>query len=266
MDSNWLSHGARLESYVFLGALFLFAFIETLRPLRVPIISTPRRWLNHGFLLAVNTALNLLLFRVGTVVFAILISAKGYGLLNRTAPNYALRFAIGFLASDLLHYASHRVFHRIPFLWRIHRVHHTDPEFDVTTGFRFHPFESLLAQAANFAMIASLGPPPIAILAAEAVTLFQDIFEHANLELPRRLDRALQILLITPNMHRIHHSVDVGEQNRNFGTIFPWWDRLFGTYTQLPSVELGKMETGLAGYPAQQSSNVLETLATPFES
>jgi len=254
-----------MESYVFLGALLSFALIETFRPLRNPKLSTPGRWLNHGVLLALNTALTTVLFRGGAIVFAIFIGAKGYGLLNRFAPPYAIRFAVGFVAADLLHYASHYVYHQIPLLWRIHRVHHTDPEFDVTTGFRFHPFESLLTQALNFAMIALLGPPALAILAAEVVTLFQDIFEHTNAEVPRGLDRILRIVLITPNMHRVHHSVLAADHNRNFGTIFPWWDRLFGTYAPHPSVELRKMETGLAGYPAHQSASILHTLATPFK-
>jgi sterol desaturase/sphingolipid hydroxylase (fatty acid hydroxylase superfamily) len=264
MDSIWLSHGGRLESYVFLAALFVFALIETFFPLRIAKLSTPRRWLNHGVLLAINTTLNVVLFRGGAIVFAILITAKGYGLLNLFVPFYALRFAIGFIATDLLHYASHYVYHQVPFLWRIHRVHHTDPEFDITTSFRFHPFESLLTQGCNFALIALLGPPPLAVLAAEVVVLFQDIFEHANVEVPRGLDRILQIVLITPNMHRIHHSVFEADHDRNFGTIFPWWDRVFGTYAQQPSVELRKMKTGLAGYPEDQSAKVLQTLKSPF--
>ncbi len=266
MDSTWLSSGGRLESYVFLGALFVFAAIETVRPLRASKLATHRRWLNHGVLLSLNTVLNVVLFRGGTIVFAILISHKGYGLLNRFEGFYALRFLIGFAAVDLSHYTSHYIYHRVPFLWRIHRVHHTDPEFDITTGFRFHPFEAVLTQSCNFALIALLGPPPLAVLAAEAVTLFQDIFEHANVEVPARLDRILRLFLVSPNMHRIHHSVLIGEQNRNFGTIFPWWDRLFRTYASHPSVELEKMETGLDGYPGLESISIRHTLSMPMES
>jgi sterol desaturase/sphingolipid hydroxylase (fatty acid hydroxylase superfamily) len=263
MDSNWLPHSGRLESCVFLGALLFFALIETFRPFQTPKLSTSRRWLNHGVLLALNTAINVVLFRGGTVVFAILIAAKGYGILNRFALPYAVRFAIGFVAIDLLHYASHRVYHRIPFLWRIHRVHHTDPDLDITTGFRFHPFEALLTQGLNFASIALLGPPAMAVLAVEAITLFQDVFQHANVKMPRVVDRILAAILISPSMHRIHHSTHVVD--RNFGTIFPWWDRAFGTYTAQSSVELQTMETGLDGYPHHHSTSLLHTLTLPLE-
>jgi sterol desaturase/sphingolipid hydroxylase (fatty acid hydroxylase superfamily) len=265
MDSTWLSQGGRVESYVFLGALLFFALIETLFPLRIPKLSTPRRWLNHGVLFSVNTALNILLFRGGSVAFAILIGTKGYGFLNLFSPPYLIRFAIGFVAVDLVHYVSHYIYHRVPFLWRIHRVHHTDPDFDVTTGFRFHPFESLATQFCMFAAIALIGPPALAVLAAEVVTLFQDAFEHANIEIPRPLDRILRIFLISPNLHRIHHSALVAEQNRNFGTIFPWWDRAFGTYAAESSVEPRTMALGLAGYPDAHSSSIVRTLTMPFE-
>lgn len=254
-----------MESYVFLGALCTFALIETFIPLRLAKVSTPRRWLNHGILLALNTGLNLILFRGGAIVFAAIVSEHGYGLLNHFATPYIIRFAVGFAAVDLVHYASHYTYHQIPWLWRIHRVHHADPEFDVTTGFRFHPIEALLTQGCNFALIAALGPPAMAVLVAEAATLFQDVFEHANVEIPPRLDLFLRIFLSTPNMHRIHHSVLIPEQNRNFGTIFTWWDRLFGTYARQPSTSLKQMQTGLADYPGARSTSILETLKMPIE-
>lgn len=266
MDSTWLSNGGRLESYVVWGALVFFALFETFHPLRAHKISTPRRWLNHGILFTLNTLLNVVVFRGGAVVFALLVSQKGYGVLDRFIPFYSLRFVIGFVATDLIHFTSHYIYHQVPFLWRIHRVHHTDPDFDVTTGFRFHPLESLLTQSLNFGMIALLGPPAMSVLAAEAVTLFQDIFEHANVEMPPALDRVLMPLLISPSIHRIHHSTLAAHHNCNFGTIFPWWDRLFGTYAQRPSVELKEMETGLVGYPEQHSASIFHTLAAPLES
>ncbi len=265
MDSTWLPQGGRVESSVFLGALFFFALIETFVPLVAARLSTPRRWLNHGILLTINTGLALLVFRGGAVVFSALVRASGYGLLTHFDVPYPLSFLIGFAAVDLVHYGSHYTYHRIPLLWRIHRVHHADAEFDVTTGFRFHPMEALLTQACNFAMIAVLAPPPLAVLAAEAATFFQDIFEHANIELPASLDRVLRLFINTPNMHRIHHSVLVEEQNRNFGTVLSWWDRLFGTYAPKSSGGLGETEVGLAGYPPKQSTSVLRTLAMPFE-
>jgi sterol desaturase/sphingolipid hydroxylase (fatty acid hydroxylase superfamily) len=261
MDSTWLSRGARLESYVFLGAVFTFAVIETFRPLRPSILPTRRRWLNHGILLAVNTIVNVLLFRGGAVVFSVLADSAGYGLFHHLTPPYAVRFVIGFAAVDLAHYASHFTYHRIAILWRIHRVHHTDPEFDITTSFRFHPVEGILTQTFLFAVIALLGPPPLAVLAVQLASIFEDIFEHANVGISPRLDRFLRLFLVTPNMHRVHHSALILEQNSNFGTILPWWDRLFGTYSAQSSVG----EIGLDGYPERESTSVLRTLGMPFE-
>ncbi len=266
MDSIGLSYGSRMESFVLLGALLLFALIETFRPLRLPNLSTPRRWLNHGVLFALNTGLGTLLFRGGAVVFAAFVHDRGYGIFNRFALPYAAQFIAGFVIVDLAHYTSHFTYHRIPALWRIHRVHHTDPDFDVTTGFRFHPAEALLTQAFVLGVIAAFGLPAMAVLAAEAVTSFQDVFEHANIEIPVGIDRILRLFFITPNMHRVHHSVEIAEQSSNFGTIFTLWDRIFRTYTASPAVPLEKMETGLEGYPPEKSVRVIDTLRMPFDS
>ena len=266
MDSLGLSPGSRMESFVLFGGLLLFALIETFRPLRLPNLSTPQRWLNHGVLFALNTGLGTLLFRGGAVVFAAFAHDRGYGIFHRFQLPYAAQFIAGFALVDLAHYASHYSYHRIPVLWRIHRVHHADPDYDVTTGFRFHPMEALLTQALVFGLIAAFGLPAMAVLAAETVTAFQDLFEHANIEIPARVDRFLRLLLITPNMHRVHHSVDIAEQSSNFGTILTWWDRLFRTYTSGPAVPLDEMETGLEGYPPEESLRVMDTLRMPFGS
>ncbi len=253
--------GSIVETYVFLGALFFFALLETFGPLRPLKMSTPLRWLNHGVLLVLGAALNIILFRGGAVVFANLVATGGYGLFHRIAIPYLLRVAIGFAGVDLVHYASHVAYHRVPWLWRIHRVHHADPDYDVTTGLRFHPLEAILTQGSIFALIALLGLPAFAVLAAEIATVFQDIFEHANIELPLSLDRFLRWFMITPNIHRVHHSVEMAQQDRNFGTILPWWDRLFGTYT---AASFSNDQTGLAGYPERESASVVRTLAMPF--
>lgn len=154
------------------------------------------------------------------------------------------------VALDLAIYLQHVMFHALPLLWRLHRVHHADPDFDVTTGVRFHPVEILLSMLIRIAVIAVVGAPPLAVLAFEIILNVTAIFNHANVRLSPRLDRNLRWLLVTPDMHRIHHSMDVAEANSNFGFNLPWWDRLFGTYrstASLPQVRMAIGGQGLTG-------------------
>jgi len=251
-----------MAPYLFWGALMCGALAETFFPLRDLVLSITRRWLNHGILLAINTAINVLIFRGGVIAFAAFIEERQFDVLPHVSRTAA--FVVIFLALDLARYASHRLYHRFALLWRIHRVHHADPDFDVTTGFRFHPLEAMLTECLLFAVVAALGPPVAAVVLAESAATFEDIFEHVNVPIPQRLDRMLRMFLITPNMHRVHHSADAAEQNTNFGTVLTWWDRLFGTYAAHASVDLPQMEVGLASYPAAKSTSIASTLAMPF--
>jgi sterol desaturase/sphingolipid hydroxylase (fatty acid hydroxylase superfamily) len=229
-------------------------------------VSTPRRWTHNILLWVLNALLVTGVYRATGVAVATLVQASPYGLLNHETVPYAIRFAVGFALLDLLHYGQHRLYHRIGLLWRMHQVHHTDVEFDLTTGLRFHPTEALLTQGIKLGVIALLAPPPLAVLALEVATQAQDLLEHGNVAIPRGLDRILRLVLITPDMHRIHHSSDVAEQNRNLGTIFPWWDRMFGTYTQDPAGNPETMSLGLTGIPAARSLSLWQTLTHPFRS
>jgi sterol desaturase/sphingolipid hydroxylase (fatty acid hydroxylase superfamily) len=251
-----------MAPYVFWGALMCGALAETFFPLRELALSTSRRWLNHGALLAINTAINILIFRGGSVAFAAFIDQRKYGVLRNAS--LAAAFVVTFLALDLARYVSHRLHHRMAVLWRIHQVHHADPDFDITTGFRFHPLEAMLTECVLFAVILALGPPVAAVLIAESAATLEDLFEHVNVPLPDRLDRLLRMFVVTPNMHRIHHSADADEQNTNFGTVLTWWDRLFGTYAPRASVDLRDMQVGLADYPASRTTSIASTLAMPF--
>jgi len=240
------------------------ALAETFRPKRRLVVSTPKRWTHNTLLWALNVLVVTGVYRATGVVVATLVSSSPYGLLNGDAIPYAVRFAITFVLLDLLHYAQHRLYHGVGFLWRMHQVHHTDVEFDLTTGLRFHPAEALLTQGVRLGVIALLAPPPLAVLALEVASQVQDLFEHGNVAIPVWLDRILRFVLVTPDMHRIHHSSEVGEQNRNLGTIFPWWDRLFGTYTQDPAGNQETMSLGLSGIPASRSVSLWQTLTHPF--
>ena len=264
MDGRPLLQEGNAAAWVILGGFFAIALAETFWPRRTLLLSLSRRWIHHGLLFGLNTLLASIVFRIGSVAFAVLAASSPYGLLNRGVPPYASRFLLGFLFLDLLHYWRHYLYHRAAWLWRVHQVHHGDPDFDLTIGFRFHPMELLLTQGLNLAAIALLAPPPAAVLAAELATLFQDLFEHGNLAIPAAVDRWLRLLLITPDMHRIHHSRSAPEQLANYGTIFPWWDRMFGTYLHDPAGPQDQIELGLEGVGAGPSMSLWASLRIPF--
>ena len=265
MDASFLPQGGKLASYIFGGGFIVLAVAETFLPFRELKVSLPRRWLNHGALFAINMAALKLVFRATGVAVAAMVAASPYGVLNRDAVPYAVRLVLGVALVDLTHYTQHFLYHRIPWLWRVHRVHHTDPDFDVTTGFRFHPIEAVITQGLTLVVIAVFAPPALSVAIAEGASGVQDLLEHTNVAIPAWLDRTVRRAFVTSNMHRIHHSVEVDEQGRNLGTIFSWWDRMFGTYAENPSVPQDQMKTGLAGYPDARSANIVSTLTHPFE-
>jgi sterol desaturase/sphingolipid hydroxylase (fatty acid hydroxylase superfamily) len=203
------------------------------------------------------------LFRVGPVLLAWKVSGSRFGLLNRSGAPMVIRFAAAILVLDFVRYAVHWSFHALPFLWRVHQVHHSDPDFDATTSARFHPIETILTQGANLAAIAILAAPPAAVLAVEVATCIQSFFVHANVALPASLERRLRWMLITPGMHRIHHSTEVRDQATNFGEIFPWWDRLLKTYLGESRAGAG-VATGLNEYRDEKPLGVGFMLLLPF--
>ena len=151
------------------------------------------------------------------------------------------------LALDLVIYLQHVMFHAVPLLWRLHRVHHADLGFDVTTGTRFHPLEILLSMGLKGFVIAALGPPPVAVLVFEVLLNATSMFNHGNVRIPERIDRVLRRVVVTPDMHRVHHSIEVDEANSNFGFNLPWWDRLFGTYREAPRAPHEDLTIGIRG-------------------
>jgi sterol desaturase/sphingolipid hydroxylase (fatty acid hydroxylase superfamily) len=264
-ESFGLQHQGSLIGGLLLLAFVGFAVWETFRPRRASVAPTGRRWLNHATLWFLCNVM-LWLYRASGVVVAIAVSGRSYGLLNREILPFWARFTISVLLLDLLRYAQHRTYHAIPVLWRIHQVHHADQDYDWSTGLRFHPLEALLTQGSYLALIAALAPPPLAVLCVELADIVLNFFEHANVAVPSGIDTRLRRFLVTPDMHRIHHSEEVAEQNTNFGTIFPWWDRLFGTYIQEPAAGRDKMRVGLRGLPAEGNQGLLGMLALPFKS
>jgi sterol desaturase/sphingolipid hydroxylase (fatty acid hydroxylase superfamily) len=230
-------------------------------------LSSPaeRRWGRHGILLAISAVALSVVFRMSPVVVAVLAEGNRFGLLNKPGVPFVVRCVLAILVIDLAHYLTHRAFHSFSWLWRVHEVHHSDPDYDVSTAGRFHPLEVMLTHGCTLAVIVLLAAPPIAVLAAELLGAAVNLFVHANASLPVRLDRILRGVFVTPNMHRIHHSEEIREQSTNLGQIFGWWDRLFGTYLQDASAGEGGLVTGIKGQQHDRNLGVAVMLAAPFK-
>jgi sterol desaturase/sphingolipid hydroxylase (fatty acid hydroxylase superfamily) len=248
--------------YVFGVGFLLTGVAETFLPFRSLPSSTVRRWTSNLVLLGVSSILAALALQVGAVALSVAIRNGSHGLLNRPSVPYLFQFLAAFVLLDLVTYALHRLFHRFGLLWRVHEVHHAETDLDLTTGFRFHPIEALAHQGAQLGVIALLGPPPAAVVLAGIAVVLQDYVQHANLRFPESVDRVLRTIVVTPAMHRVHHSVSIPLQNKNFGTIFSWWDRIFGTYAVDP--EPASARFGLEELQNGSELNAGQLLALPF--
>jgi sterol desaturase/sphingolipid hydroxylase (fatty acid hydroxylase superfamily) len=259
----------RLEStaywIVFVTAFLGLAFCESKQPTRRLLVDEQRRWRNHAGMFVIGFALTGLLLRgLAPVAFAALVSRGGFGVFNRVALPLAAQWLISIVLLDFVKYAVHRSLHASSMLWRLHQVHHSDPDFDVSTVGRFHPLELLITQGGYLAMIALLATPPGAVLLAEVIGAFHGSFAHANISLPRWLETRLRWVLITPDMHRMHHSEKSAEHRRNFGDVFPWWDYLLNTYVETPAAGPQTVVTGLKGFQNEESVGLGFMLALPF--
>jgi sterol desaturase/sphingolipid hydroxylase (fatty acid hydroxylase superfamily) len=258
----------RIESYtywfLFVAAFLSVAVWESFRPRRRLSGPPERRWGRHAAILVVCTIVSVGLFRVSPVMVALSVADNRFGILSKAWIPYAGRCVLAVFLLDFVKYAMHWAYHAVPWLWRVHQVHHSDPDFDVSTGTRAHPIEVVLTQGAYLGVIAIVAPPVLAVLIAESISAFQSFFGHANASLPGWIEKPLRLLLVTPDMHRIHHSEVVREQSRNLGEIFPWWDRLFRTYLDAPAAGQEAMIVGLKGYQNDASLGVVFMLKQPF--
>jgi sterol desaturase/sphingolipid hydroxylase (fatty acid hydroxylase superfamily) len=257
-------HSNRTWWYVFIIAFVVTALAESFLPARDHPSSTPRRWISNYALLAVSSLIVLCAYQFSGIALACALKANSLGVMNRFRIPYVVRFAIGFAVLDLAAYLSHRAFHAIAPLWRIHRVHHSETDLDLTTGLRFHPAEALFVQGFFLAVIALLGVPPGAVALAALAVVVQDFFTHANVLIPDSVDRGLRVLIITPAMHREHHSADVPRQNTNFGTVFSLWDRVFRTYSAGLPATTEPARYGLAEISNGSELNAARLLLLPF--
>ena len=257
----------------FEGAIRLAAFVavfaavalwEALAPRRKRSFERRARWPHNLGLLLVDVALVRVFAPGAAIAVAMTAAGSGWGLLSALAlPGWAA-IAAGIALLDLAIYFQHVMFHAVPALWRLHRVHHADLDFDVTTGARFHPMEILISTAIKCAAIAALGAPVISVFVFEMLLNATAMFNHANASLPQRLERWLRWLVVTPDMHRVHHSVRYEESSSNFGFNLPWWDRLFGTYRAQPRLGHAVMTIGVDAFRSSQDLRLDRLLVQPL--
>lgn len=242
------------------GTMAALELSVSARALRVP---RGRRWPRNLGLTAINTAILRVIFPAGATAAALWASATHFGLFHHVVLPQPVRIVLAIIALDLTIYVQHIAFHAVPFLFRFHRVHHADVDFDVTLGARFHPVEMVLSMLVKLAAVAALGAPPAAVVVFEVILSVTSLFSHANLRVPGGIDRVLRWILVTPAMHVVHHSAAVDETNSNFGFNLPWWDRLFGTYRAEPKETL---RIGLPVYQQLEDQSLEWMLALPFRS
>ena len=247
------------------GAVFAtMALWELVAPRRRQAVGRLRRWPGNLGVVVIDTLLVRLIFPTAAVGVALVAQVGGWGLLPALdAPSW-LAIIIAVIALDLAIYLQHVLFHAVPVLWRLHRMHHADLEIDVTTGARFHPIEILLSMAIKLGVVAALGAPAVAVLIFEVLLNATSMFNHGNVRLPLRLDRVVRWLVVTPDMHRVHHSILPRETNSNFGFNLAWWDRLFGTYRAQPQAGHGGMTIGIEQFRDPRELRLDRMLWQPF--
>jgi sterol desaturase/sphingolipid hydroxylase (fatty acid hydroxylase superfamily) len=248
MDDFIATHEPAIRLGFFLGVFTLMALWELLAPRRVLTQSKPARWFNNITLVVVNTALLRIVFPTAAAGMADYAALQQWGLFNQVDVTAPLALLASIIILDAAIYLQHVMFHALPVLWRLHRVHHADLDFDVTTGARFHPLEILLSMLIKFAVIILLGPPLLAVVLFEILLNAMAMFNHSNVRMPRALDAVLRLFVVTPDMHRVHHSLRDQEANSNFGFNLSVWDRLFGTYRSQPRDGHSGMTIGIDSF------------------
>jgi len=249
----------------FLGVFAVIGFWELLAPRRVLTVSKTLRWTSNLGLVVLDTALLRLIFPLAGVGLAAFCAKNGWGILNHFTVPFWVAVPLAVIALDFVIWLQHVMVHAVPLLWRLHRVHHADLDYDVTTGARFHPLEIVLSMLIKLATIVVLGPPVVAVVIFEVLLNATAMFNHGNIGLPARLDRILRWVVVTPDMHRVHHSIEDDETNSNFGFNLPWWDRLFGTYRDQPRAGQTGMTIGIRDHGDPREVSCLDgMLLLPF--
>lgn len=248
--------------WLFVAMLALLCIWETRAPCRKLLLSTPRRWLSH-LCLYFAADLPLRLLGIGPLGVA-LARRHASGLLSSPEIPWPAKFLAVLLLLDLLNYARHRLCHTLPWLWRIHLLHHSDHDFDFSNQLRFHPLDAGLQLSTSMLLIWFLAPPPLAVAVSIALATISGMLAHANVEFPQGVERFLRWVFITPGLHQIHHSIDEGEQERNLGVLFVFWDRMFGTYLEAPAHGYAALRFGVNEVDAAECIRPLHMIFAPF--
>jgi sterol desaturase/sphingolipid hydroxylase (fatty acid hydroxylase superfamily) len=264
MSEILLSHESLIRLSVFAGIFAAMAAWEVLAPRREQKLVRGTRWPGNIGIVVLDTALVRLLVPTTAVGLALVAEARGWGLMHALGLPMWAAVPLAVVALDLAIYLQHVLFHAVPALWRLHRVHHADLEIDVTTGARFHPIEILLSMGLKLGVVAALGTPAVAVLLFEVLLNATSMFNHSNVRMPLRLDRVLRWIVVTPDMHRVHHSIAARETNSNFGFNLPWWDRLFGTYRDQPAAGHEAMTIGIEQFRDPGEQRLDHMLTQPF--
>lgn len=269
MDTFLTDHETAIRLAAFLGAFALFSTLEAVFPRRPRRLARLTRWRTNGAMVALSTGLVALLALAAPLLAGVAAASfaqgAGWGLFNLVSlPGWAV-VALSIIALDFAIWGQHVLTHRVPWLWRLHRVHHCDADLDASSALRFHPLEIAFSAAFKLAVILALGPPIVAVIAFEVLLNACALFNHANLRLPRPVDAALRTVIVTPDMHRVHHSTLRAEHNSNFGFCLSLWDRLFGTYRAAPQAGQLAMHIGLDGRVGEHSERLGKSLLVPLD-
>jgi sterol desaturase/sphingolipid hydroxylase (fatty acid hydroxylase superfamily) len=261
MSETILAAELTIRLAAFLGVLVAMALWEVAAPRRRREIPRVIRWTNNLALVVLDTAILRLTFPIIAVGLAVMAEDHGLGLFNNLDVPIWVAVVVSMLLLDLAIYLQYVMFHAVPGLWQLHRMHHADLDFDATTGLRFHPVEILISMEIKLAV---LGPPAVAVLLFEVILNATALFNHANIDLPRPVDGVLRLIVVTPDMHRVHHSIDPRVTNSNYGFNLPWWDQLLGTYIAQPAKGHEGMEIGIEQFRTRRDLWLDRMLVQPL--
>ncbi|MGQ0741049.1 MAG: sterol desaturase family protein [Alphaproteobacteria bacterium] len=259
-----LDHEPAVRLVFFLGVIFAMVAWEGARPLRARFVSRWKRWPSNLAIVALNAGMLRLAVPISAVGLALIAEQRNWGLFNNIEMEKGIAIVLSIIILDFAIYLQHVVFHAVPALWRLHRMHHADLDFDFTTGSRFHPGEIFLSMGIKCAIVAVLGPPAVSVILFEILLSASSTFNHGNVSLPPRLERFARWLVVTPDMHRVHHSDVPAETNSNFGFNLSVWDRLLGTYRSQPSAGHHRMTIGLDVFRDPNELRLDRMLRQPF--
>lgn len=264
LDALLLTHQNAIRLTAFFGVFAAMAAWEFAAARRPRVAGRGRRWPGNLGIVVLNTVMLRLLFPLTAVAWADAMATRGIGAFNVLALPAIVELLLAVVLLDLAIWGQHVLFHKVPTLWRLHRMHHADVDLDVTSGARFHPVEILLSMVIKFAVVAALGAPAAAVLVFEVLLNACAMFNHSNVRIGERIDGALRAVLVTPDMHRVHHSVVRVETDSNYGFCLSWWDRLFGTYRAQPAAGQLGMTIGLDAFRAPEEARLDRLITQPF--